>query len=315
MSGKVVFSLDFEIHWGVFDIEDIDGGYRDNLLGVRQAIPRILEIFDRYEISCTWAIVGFLFCKTKSEFYKYLPVTLPGYENKKLDPYKVDLGESESDDPFHFAPSLIDLIRKCKNQEIATHTYSHYYCLEAGQTIVSFSDDIKSAISIALSNGFNIESIVFPRNQVNQAYLNSLVEFGIKTYRGNPNLFQYNSNTLIAKIFRTVEIYFFNSRLIHPIPIKGTLINVPASFFLKPYSRFRVLNYLQLRKVLKGIEMAARESQLVHIWFHPHNFGKNVSQNIEILEIICDRISQLRDQGKLESVAMRDFALNKETRI
>src|SRR5579862_802407 len=63
--GAFVLSLDFELHWGVRDHEPLNGPYRPNLLGAREAIPRLLEMFKRYEISGTWAIVGFLFAESR----------------------------------------------------------------------------------------------------------------------------------------------------------------------------------------------------------------------------------------------------------
>ena len=49
--GAFVLSLDFELHWGVRDHEPVNGPYRPNLLGARVAIPRLLELFTRYEIA------------------------------------------------------------------------------------------------------------------------------------------------------------------------------------------------------------------------------------------------------------------------
>lgn len=45
-SGGFVISLDFELHWGVRDHRSVDE-YRPNLLGVRQALPAMLELFER----------------------------------------------------------------------------------------------------------------------------------------------------------------------------------------------------------------------------------------------------------------------------
>ena len=42
-NSKFVISLDFELHWGVFDA--YGDKYNDNILGARQAIPEILELF------------------------------------------------------------------------------------------------------------------------------------------------------------------------------------------------------------------------------------------------------------------------------
>ncbi len=44
------------------------------------------------------------------------------------------LGASESSDPFHFGLSLARRIAECDGMELASHTFSHYFALEPGQT-------------------------------------------------------------------------------------------------------------------------------------------------------------------------------------
>ena len=44
MAGAFVISLDFELFWGVRDSKSL-ADYGANILGVRQAIPAMLELF------------------------------------------------------------------------------------------------------------------------------------------------------------------------------------------------------------------------------------------------------------------------------
>ena len=91
----------------------------------------LLATFAEYGIHATWATVGFLFFRTRTELLASLPDLRPDYDDLRLSPYpdmKV-LGTDEGDDPFHFGRSLIDQIRSYPGQEIATDTFSHYYCL------------------------------------------------------------------------------------------------------------------------------------------------------------------------------------------
>ena len=60
-----------------------------------------------------------------------------------------------------------DVITELKNNtlvELASHTFSHYYALEDGQTIEQFNSDIKASIDSAKVHGLNLKSIIFPRN-------------------------------------------------------------------------------------------------------------------------------------------------------
>ena len=117
MPGAFVVSLDFELHWGVRDHKSVDD-YRENLLGSREVIPRMLELFASYGIHATWATVGFLFCENRNELLASVPACRPAYDDTRLSPYSSlhEIGEDERSDPFHYAPSLIELVRRGPGQ-------------------------------------------------------------------------------------------------------------------------------------------------------------------------------------------------------
>ena len=54
-------------------------------------------------------------------------------------------GDSEADDPYHYALSMALRIAAVPGQEIATHTFSHYYCLEDGPSVQDFERDLEAA--------------------------------------------------------------------------------------------------------------------------------------------------------------------------
>src|SRR5688572_25767733 len=146
-SGAFVISLDFELYWGVRDVLGVNGAYRKNLVGEHEAIPRMLELFEEFGIAATWATVGLLFADSKATFDEFRPAVLPRYNNVELSPYAEVFENSSAGNSIHHAPHLIDIIKKTPGQEIGTHTFSHYYCLEDGQTAESFDADIKSAVA------------------------------------------------------------------------------------------------------------------------------------------------------------------------
>ena len=171
--GNLVISLDFELFWGVRDKRTIDS-YGKSLIRVHSVVPRMIELFDSYGVKATFATVGFLFAKNKKELMDYFPKSIPRYNDKNLSPYgkHMDLVKDKSiQDLYHFAPKLIDTLIDNANHEIASHTFSHFYCLEDGQLIEDFEADLQSALEISAKNGNKIRSIVFPRNQVNKSYL------------------------------------------------------------------------------------------------------------------------------------------------
>lgn len=181
-AGTLVISLDLELYWGVRDKRSLQE--HEHLRGVRRATERILNTFMMYGVHATWASVGFLFFKDVGDLKQNLPRTLPEYSNPRMSPYRYIVEQPSLDESFHFAPDLIDLIQRHPGQEIATHTFSHYYCLEEGQSLPAFRDDIASAIAVARRKGIGVESLVFPRNQWNSAYFPVLNELGIRSCRG-----------------------------------------------------------------------------------------------------------------------------------
>ena len=82
----------------------------ESLYGARKVIPRLLQLFEEYDIAATWATVGFLFARSRKEIEAYSPVTRPTYDDVKLDSYHEQIGENEDDDPLHYAPSLISAL-------------------------------------------------------------------------------------------------------------------------------------------------------------------------------------------------------------
>ena len=126
-------------------------------------------------------------CETRDEILQHAPAKKPLYFNHDLHRILTSphVGRDEQEDPFHFAPSLIKLIASSPHQEVATHTFSHYYCLEKGQDIESFRADLEAAKKVASKYTLNMESLVFPRNQFNGDYVSACKELDIKAYRGN----------------------------------------------------------------------------------------------------------------------------------
>jgi peptidoglycan/xylan/chitin deacetylase (PgdA/CDA1 family) len=313
----LVLSLDFELHWGIRDVVPLDR-YRDNLLGVREAIPALLDVFSKRGIHATWATVGFLFCRDKREVEQTLPVRLPKYENQALSPYDLsELGEDEARDPFHYAPSLIEKIAATKGQEIGTHTFSHFCCEERGQTALDFDADLDSAARAADRLGVVLKSLVFPRNQVNRAYRGVLEKRGIRAYRGSGSRWPYTESASLEshgkRAVRLADAYvpLTGHQTYGPNPPDSFgLVDVPASAFLRPYDRrLERLEGLKLRRVRAAMSHAARAGEIFHLWWHPHNFGVNLRENMAMLTRVLDHFQALRNEYGMESLSMLEASM------
>jgi peptidoglycan/xylan/chitin deacetylase (PgdA/CDA1 family) len=315
--GIFTISLDFELYWGVRDKRSVEQ-YKYNLGGVRQAIPEMLRIFSKNDIHATWATVGFLFCKDADDLNKNTPKLLPTYNRENLSPYKYIQETSPLEHIYHFAPELIDLILQHHGQEIGTHTFSHYYCLEEGQSLAQFEEDISSAIKIAKNKGVSIKSLVFPRNQWNAEYLSMLTKLGVQCYRGNESSRIYRASddadqNILQRAFRLIDTYLNISghntydleHCTHEKPF-----NFPASRFLRPYSnKLAFLDGLRLRRIKKAMDDAAINKRIFHLWWHPHNFGTNTNKNINFLEKIIEHYNFLKKKHGMVSLSMGEICL------
>ncbi|CAK0759989.1 NodB homology domain-containing protein [Gammaproteobacteria bacterium] len=310
-------SLDFELYWGVRDKRSIEQ-YKYNLQGVRKAIPEMLRIFSDNDIHATWATVGFLFFKDIDDLNKNIPKLLPKYNREELSPYKYINETFDLDPVYHFAPELIKIIMEYNGQEIGTHTFSHYYCLEEGQSLAQFEDDIFSAIQIAKGKGISIKSLVFPRNQWNAEYLSALVKLGVQCYRGNESSWIYKPSddigqNKIQRAFRLVDAYL-NLSGHNTYDLKDCIqekpFNFPASRFLRPYSaKLAFLDSLRLRRIKNAMDDAAINNRIFHLWWHPHNFGINTNENIDFLATIVEHYNFLKKNQGMASLNMRELCL------
>lgn len=317
-NGNFVISLDFEIYWGVRDVIELEQ-YKEHLLGVRKVIPGLLQSFAKYDIHATFATVGLLFFKDKEEMMQGLPEGKPKYKDLHISPYEGHfnlVGKNEDEDPFHFAPSLIKMILE-SGQEIGTQTFSHYYCLESGQTIEDFKDDIHAAKRIAAKWGIELKSFVFPRNQYNEAYLYVCKEEGISSFRGNETSWLYeakdaNSETIFRRAVRLIDAYL-NLSGHHCAETKYLdyigICNIPASRFLRPYSKKTAfLEGLRLKRITNSMTHAAKHGLTYHLWWHPHNFGINLEENLAFLEKILLHYQKLSKKYGFRSVSMQQLA-------
>lgn len=316
-TGKFVISLDFELMWGVRD-KRTTTTYGRNILGVWEALPKMLEVFNEYGIRATFATVGFLFAKDKKELLNYFPKNKPAYLDKNISPYNgyFDfVNNNEENDKYHFASSLIDKILEHPQHEVTTHTFSHYYCQEPGQTKQNFRDDIIAAKEIAKVKGLAVESLVFPRNQFNKKYLAVIEDLDLTSYRGNEEVwFKWVSSKseIVRRAFSLLDTYInisgHNCYPIWAVAAKKPF-NIPSSRFLRYYSpKLKVFDNLKLKRILNSMTYAAKNKQIFHLWWHPHNFGVNQKENFEFLEKILKHYVYLNLQFGFESLTMQNLS-------
>lgn len=313
--GAFVISLDFELLWGVRDKRSV-ADYGRNILGVRQAVPALLELFAARDIACTWATVGFLFCADKDELMASLPARLPAYADSRLSPYDdlAAVGADEKTDPYHFGLSLLRQVQNAPRQEIATHTFSHFYCLEEGSDLESFRADLVAAKQAAERRGLRMSSIAFPRNQMSGAHLRICRDLGFTAFRGNEPIWFHRARreaeqSALVRAFRLADSYLpiGGAHDHRPILVDG-LIDVASSRFLRPARAAGALERLRLNRIIAAMEQAARRGSIFHLWWHPHNFGADLDLNLAFLTAILDHFRSLQDRYGMRAETMAAIA-------
>jgi hypothetical protein len=85
--------------------------------------------------------------------------------------------------------------------------------------------------------------------------------------------------------------------------------DVRASMFLRPYSTQRKsLEPIRLRRIAGGIRAAAKNRGIFHLWWHPHNFGKNIPENLEFLRSVLKVFAEQRQVHGIQSLSMIEVA-------
>lgn len=313
-NGIFVVSLDFELLWGVHDHETKQS-FHEQILGARKAVEEMLKLFEQYQIHATWGIVGMLMAENKEEIKKYSPALKPQYDDLNLSSYHhmEDVGENERSDVYHYAHSLITRICSYSNQEIASHTFSHYYCGEPGQNKETFEADLCAAQKIAKEKfGVELKSLILPRNQFVNEYMETAYNAGFVAVRGNPNSFAYHGKKVLARGMRLLDTYIGvcgrKSYAVESVSDKKP-INVKASTFFRKYNvRLAFLEKLKVAHIKREMKRAAQKGEIYHLWWHPHNIGKKTDLCIEQLNDIFKYYMLLQRKYRFTSKNMYEVA-------
>lgn len=315
MGGTLLVSLDFELFWGMLDVCPLEE-YQAHVLGGRKAIPRLLALFEKYGIHATWATVGFLFAETYEELSACFPEKsgLPTYDNGKLNPYAWfdRIGGNEESAPCFYGPSLIRRIADTPGQEIGSHTFSHYYCRERGQTVEQFRSDMAAAKKIAADHGYDVTSVILPRNQCEPAYTEVFRELGFTAYRDEENDWIHEKVKLrpLLRLLRLADVYLPLTGLGGYRPKKEDGIwNLVGSRMYKPILKpLQFLEGLKLCRIKGQMRHAAKHGLTFHLWWHPHNIGVMTDRHLQQLEEIFSYYQKLKETYGMDSLNMKEAA-------
>lgn len=319
MPGRLIVSLDFELFWGMLDVCPLEN-YRDHVLGGREAVPKLLTLFEKYGIHATWAAVGFQFAENGEELKKYFPEkdSRPTYLNPALDPYAYFEKLDGQDSPCFYAPELICQVARTPGQEIGSHTFSHYYCREKGQTAAQFAADMTAAKAIAAAKGFPLTSVILPRNQCEAEYTQVLRNLGFTAYRDEENDWIHKKirPRQLRRLFQLADVYLPLTGQGGYIPKnEGGIWNLTGSRMYKPiFPVLRPFEGLKLHRIKKQMLHAAKKGLTFHLWWHPHNIGVRTQAHLRQLEEIFKYYKTLEQTYGMVSRNMGETARELEER-
>lgn len=316
--GTLVISLDFELMWGIIDVLTKDGYGQTHVKQVPEVVTRMISLFEKYDVHATFATVGMIMYPNAKTLLADVPQVHPSYRQPVMSPYENDYIPhiTPEEECLFFQPEVVKEICKHRGMEIGTHTYCHYYCWSEGQTVEQFDADIKKAVEVAGRNGIELNSIVFPRNQVSDEHLRICAQNGIISYRGNAlkyfdepkNKFEAIKNRICRLLDAYMNVGGMTSIPYDKLERREGMLNVCASRMLRPYSpKLSFLEGLRLRRIKNEMIYAAKKGEMYHLWWHPHNFGASMEDNLRFLEKVLRIYTDCNKQYDMQSKTMFEF--------
>lgn len=312
--GTFIVSIDVELSWGTFDY----GGHRryeNHFRNVRAVVGRLLTLFRRYEISATWAVVGHLFldsCKPVNG-RKHPEMPRPTHRWFQEDWYFYDPCTTLEEDPLWYGKDIVERIRSAEPaQEIGSHSFSHVIFSDPGCSPELADAEFARCRELGRDSQINVTSFVFPRNET--GHLSLLRKNGFTAFRGKDESWFYDlRNPLLQKAGHFLDdLLALTPRCVEPTePIPG-LLNVPGSMLYRALDGVRGMIPVRcrVRKGRRGLDRAAREKKIFHLWFHTFNLGYRTEEMVGGLEKILRHAVALRDEGKLDILPMGRVAEN-----
>ena len=293
--GEIVISVDAELAWGFHDQACIPF---DRVETARNAWHLLLELFDKYDVPATWAVVGHLMLDECDGNHHQHP-TLPGWFDR-------DPGGQVTANSFWMAPDLVEAIQGAPvNHELASHTFSHVPFGKNNLSEDIVDAELASHRRIADEWDESLDTLVFPRNQV--GFRDRIAAHGFGCYRGtSPN--SWYDQFGVGRAGKAFDLVGARTTppLVEPTVDEHGLVNVPASLDIFGFEGLArrltepVIGDPIVDAAKRGINATARQSGVFHMWLHPNNIKDeaDIRRMQTIVQHIHDRdvpVKTMRD--------------------
>jgi peptidoglycan/xylan/chitin deacetylase (PgdA/CDA1 family) len=307
----MLISIDTEMAWGI-----VHRGSPNTYdwPEERSVLSALLDVFDRFEVPATWAIVGHLFlddCELV-DGRAHPEIIRPDYAWRDEDWFVEDPCEAATPTSKWYAPDLVDEIcGRPTPHEVASHGFSHVMIGAEGCSAEAFDSELRAAAEAARSFDIRLRSFVYPRNSV--GHQDVLRRHGFVAYRGaRPDPFAALPG-VVGRLARAADQIRPTARsVVRPVDENG-LWNFPATA-LYGIDHQRGEARLWHHQLHRRLEHAARHRGLFHLWFHPHNLQRDPERALHRLEGICEHAARLRRAGRLDTLTFGGLADQLTTR-
>lgn len=307
-AGQFVISLDFELAWGTRG-RPAAAKVGPYLEGTRDAIRGLLNLFEEFDISATWATVGGLLMAQPGAMRRHRMIADSRFDD-------IPPGDHLSA-PNWYAEDVLEQILNCSvRQEIGCHTLTHIYVNSKQAGRHELSDELDLFIELFKEAGLQRpRSFVYPKAY--QAHFDLLAERDFYAYRGpEDRWYERLPGRFPAAGLRIVDgIAGFTPQVRRCEHYSRNLWMVPASQFYSPFmgaGRF-VPMHSRVRMAIAGLNQAARHGGVYHLWTHPFNLGLDADELLSGLRHIISHAAQLRDKGCLQTVSMGALTTPEQT--
>lgn len=308
--GVFTLSLDFELIWGTQDVAGPDGFKEACLFERRRIVGDLLALLHEFEIPATWCIVGHLFLDACDG--KHADLKRPTHNWIRDDWFKHDPGGQESENSVFLGKSLVKKILACPTmQEVGFHSFSHVIWGDPGCSREVAESEIAACVRAAAWTGKTGVSFVFPRNRV--GHLDVLAQHGVRVFRGpGPRWYERDENPgVLGRLAHLLEVAIGTpAPTVLPETSPEGLVNLPGSMIYLPAHGVRGLIPVSRRvqRALAGLNEAAEQRRVFHLWFHPTNLADHYESMKAGLREVFGRARELRDAGQLDLRPMGAFA-------
>lgn len=307
--GAFTISLDFELLWGTRDKYGPGRFERACRIEREVVIDRLLDLFVEFEMPATWCIVGHLMLDHCSceDGVKHREIVPPKHAWCE-DWFAYDPCSDEQSAPLYYARSLVEKIQRCSvPQEIGSHTFSHVIFGDPGCSAETARSELAACVEAAKKIGIEMQSFVFARNSI--GYLPLLREFGFRCYRGaESRWYGQNRSRILQRLMRLSTILSATDPPVAlPVQEAEGLWNLPASMLYFPMHGIRrfVPLTLRVRRAAKGLNAAALQKKIFHLWFHPTNMADHMETMFRGLRMILEYARTLRQRQLLDFLPMK----------